>query len=153
LKKLISRIFIGGCAFCFSISLCVFGFGLRINLTDSVPYSLFTSKAFIGDFKPDVFVSFFHTKTGIKHVKRICGLPGDKIEYIDGNVFVAGKNIGKFFERSPKSGTTYTPLEETSVSEGYLFVCGSADESLDSRYKEFGLVHQKDILEELCPVF
>ncbi len=74
-------------------------------------------------------------------VKRVVGVPGDRVEVRDGRVFVDGR----FLEES--HDVVYGPgrdLGPTIIPEGKLLVLGdNRPNSLDGRY--FGLVDQEDV--------
>lgn len=101
----------------------------------------------------DVIV--FHANQQDDYVKRVIGLPGDKIEYKDDKLYINGKYIEeKFLEpyRNVNSNEPFTEdftLEEITgnaeVPEGKLFVMGdNREDSLDSR--SFGFISQKQLV-------
>ena len=72
-------------------------------------------------------------------IKRIIGLPGDEIEYIDNQLYVNGKKV-----KDPY-GTYETDDFSTSVPKDSYFVMGdNRTNSMDSRY--FGAFPRKKIL-------
>ena len=68
------------------------------------------------------------------------GEPGDKIEIIDNNIYVGGKEIGPI-QNDPR----VTPTKHRVVPKGYYFMAGTNPQSLDSRYHEIGLIPESDI--------
>lgn len=77
-------------------------------------------------------------------VKRVVGLPGDRISLKEDSLWVANRYIGKLLSRT-QYNFPLTPLAERVVPPGYIFVAGDHERSFDSRYKEFGLVRQSEV--------
>ncbi len=84
----------------------------------------------------------------VKYVKRIIGIPGDRIEIKNGNVFIyrpdflAGKQLVEFYLSSEIK--TEPPQIHDVGSNEYFTMGDNRLVSLDSRY--FGTVPQKDII-------
>lgn len=75
--------------------------------------------------------------SGFSFVKRIVGLPGDRVTHVGDEVCVrrvCRKLVRKVVERG------FGPTEEGVIPPGFLFVVGDAEDSLDSRYGIVGLV-------------
>lgn len=81
-------------------------------------------------------------------VKRVIGLPGDRIEIRDGFVYRNGQRLKEPYTaraRSTFGGTVTLDCKELVVSQGKLFVLGdNRTGSLDSRH-ELGLVDITDV--------
>jgi signal peptidase I len=102
----------------------------------------------VSDFKHfDVIV--FHANEKEDYVKRVIGIPGDKVEYRDDHLYINGKNYDEpFLDNYRKSKATgrltgnFTLQEITGeeiVPEGKLFVLGDNRlGSWDSRH--FGFI-------------
>ncbi|OLO40873.1 signal peptidase I [Alkalihalophilus pseudofirmus] len=97
----------------------------------------------IGD--PERFdIIVFHASEESDYIKRVIGLPGDEIEFIDDTLYINGEAYEEPYLDELKeelNGATLTydfSLEEVTnsvvVPEGYLFVMGdNRRRSLDSR--------------------
>ena len=78
------------------------------------------------------------------YLKRVIGLPGERISYRRGRLFVNGKAVhDEFSERT--EDFEWQQISSQSIPEGYYFVLGDNRMiSKDSRI--FGLVSEKQIL-------
>ena len=78
-------------------------------------------------------------------IKRIIGLPGERIEYKDNKLYVDGKYIKEDFPRKEMDDYSIEELNETEVPEDTYFVLGdNRPNSKDSRI--IGFVPRKQIL-------
>jgi conjugal transfer pilin signal peptidase TrbI len=128
-------------------------FGLRVNASDSLPYSLFIGvKADPKNIKRSTIVSFSHSQVEGILAKRVSGLSGDTIRIEDDEVYVGDLCIGEVYRITP-SGRILSPIQEQTIPEGYVFVSGQHSQSYDSRYAEFGLIKLEDIKDVLWPIF
>lgn len=79
----------------------------------------------------------------VSYIKRIIALEGDRVQIIEGNVYVNGK---KLQEDYLSEGTVTTPgfYNDIIVPEGYVYVLGdNRQESIDSRI--FGCILEDKI--------
>ena len=80
-------------------------------------------------------------------VKRVIGLPGENVKYIDNTLYVDGKKVEESFIKDTK--TKDFSIEElgfTKIPENMYLVLGdNRESSMDSRDKKVGLIHKKDI--------
>ena len=140
-------------------------YGLRMPLTNKL---IFENKY---PDRGDVIVFQFPENTKINYIKRVVGIPGDKVEYINKTVFINGKslqlksvddtefsNINLSNEmiyiedngtreylilNNPDRGSSF----EFNVPEDNYFVLGdNRDNSNDSRY--WGTVHKNNLIGE-----
>lgn len=80
-----------------------------------------------------------------KIVKRIVGLPGDKIDYNEGILYINDEpmNNKEIYYANDRGDIAYP----YSVPEDYYFVVGdNLNHSIDSRYKEIGCVYEDYII-------
>lgn len=94
----------------------------------------------------DVVAFPYKANPGEYYIKRIIGLPGDKVDLV-GNCFtINGEPLEDDFSDEPiyALGDTIFPI---TVPEGSYFVLGdNSNESMDSRYTSVGCVPEDDII-------
>lgn len=79
-----------------------------------------------------------------KLVKRVVGLPGEKVAYIDNKLYINGKVVDEPFINEATENFSLRELGMDKIPEGYYFVIGdNRDNSLDSRF--IGLISEDDI--------
>ena len=111
----------------------------EIVILNKLHYRFFDVKRF------DI-VSFEYDSTKYL-IKRVIGLPGEKIEYKNNVLYVNGKKIEEaFLDKDTKTDNfTLAGLGYETIPDGMYLVLGdNREDSLDSR--EIGLVKEKEIL-------
>ncbi|MEH7456447.1 signal peptidase I [Bacillus sp. JJ1127] len=80
-------------------------------------------------------------------IKRVIGLPGDKIEYISQQLFINGIQIKETYSRGETTDFSLKSIFGFErVPNDTIFVLGdNREESLDSRYKEIGFIPLNNI--------
>ena len=92
---------------------------------------------------------------GNLHVKRVLGTPGDRVDYVDGEMVINGEVISEpYIALEPSTnGFTFENLchirngfdECNVIPEGYFLVLGdNRNRSGDSR--EYGLIHESQVM-------
>ena len=140
-------------------------YGIRVPLTNELIFKNNYPN------RGDVIVFQFPENTNINYIKRVVGIPGDKIEYINKTLFVNGKplqlktiNNLDSYNLNSSNGTIYLENNGTkeysilnnsvraidfqySVPDDNYFVLGdNRDNSNDSRY--WGTVHKNNLIGE-----
>lgn len=77
------------------------------------------------------------------YAKRVIGFAGDPI-VSEHDAIRIGARLLPLIEKT-KEGHILTPITQTIVPDGYLFVAGDHPRSIDSRYEEFGLVPMEKV--------
>ena len=130
----------------------VVGYPIYYNSTESLPQKIFIAKKNYKEIKKGDYVVIDHD--GDRHIKFVAGVGGDKVSVVQGMIFVAGENVGQFYQDTEGLKMTITPVEgDFIIPRGFLYVAGTHPKSYDSRYKEYGLVPLKDIIGIACPIF
>lgn len=90
------------------------------------------------------FFMYFELPEDLKHryyVKRIIGMPGDKISIIEGRVYVNDKELYEPYYNGTTHMTDYSVSYPVTVEEGHVFVMGdNRGNSTDSRSSSLGQV-------------
>jgi signal peptidase I len=84
-------------------------------------------------------------KSDTNFIKRVVGLPGDRLKVLEGSVYINGKRQDEPFARlDPQCGTCNLPREITVPDGQYYMMGDNRGESLDSR--EWGPVPKEWII-------
>ena len=82
-----------------------------------------------------------------KLIKRIIGLPGENIEYIDNELYINGEILKDIDTSRTKDFSLKELYDVDKIPEDYYFVMGdNRGHSLDSRSYQVGLINKKDIV-------
>lgn len=111
---------------------------------------IFVSKiAYIG-FKPKRNDVIVYRQDGKEHsynsVKRVIGLPGEKVQIKDGKVYINDKEYKEMnkVDAMISGGVAEDPIE---LDKGEYFVLGdNRNQSEDSRYSSVGMIKKKEIV-------
>ena len=119
-----------------------FTYGLRVPILNSLFYPVSLPQ------RGDVFVFHYPRDTSSEYIKRVVGLPGDKIQYRDKQLTINGKVINLDFVQQYSQGSLGYRLmqgETITVPEGEYFAMGdNRDNSSDSR--AWGFVSERHLV-------
>ncbi|WP_191561737.1 signal peptidase I [Metabacillus idriensis] len=107
--------------------------------------------------EPDRFdIVVFHATEEKDYIKRVIGLPGDRVEYRDDTLYINGKAYEEPYLEEYKNDLIDGPLTEPftieEVPEGKLFVMGDNRRySKDSRH--IGPVSQKEVMGQTSLIY
>lgn len=117
--------------------------------SESIPYKYCVQFYNLKPEKGDLCVFDYYPKgktrkesneTRFTFIKYIAGVAGDYVKREGNKIYVNGKLIGE-----AKGESELHPIDSIVIPKGYVFVKGTHKDSLDSRYKEFGLVKEEAI--------
>ena len=82
---------------------------------------------------------------GEKLIKRVIGLPGEKIEYRDNNLYIDDKLVVENFKHGDTNDFSISELGSDVIPENYYFLVGdNRNNSKDSRM--VGFIHKSKIM-------
>ena len=123
------------------------------DISKSLPHKMYLG--YSGDFeiKKGDIILLKHPNIGGYLIKKITGMQGDRIDILDDKICINDKYQGSILKRKLNTDKMITPIKAKEIETDYYFVCGTHEESFDSRYEEFGLVKKENIEELLGPIF
>ena len=92
-----------------------------------------------------VVVNYFNGEKEERLIKRVMGLPGEKVEYNENKLYINDKKVEDRFAKDTENfELSYIDIDMKKIPEGYYFVIGdNRNNSIDSRI--IGLVKKEDI--------
>jgi len=133
-RKCITNIFVGSIAL---VAILASQICIVETTSNSTPYSWCLQ---VYNLKPKKGNLCAFNFKGRRFIKYMVGTAGDEIKYVGKEVYVGTTKVGK-----AKKTKLLTPVTEGTILKGYVFMAGTHEDSLDSRYKEFGLIKVSDI--------
>lgn len=121
-----------------------------VHLTsESIPYRYCVQFYNVKPEKGDLCVFDYYSKgktrkerkeSKFTFIKYIAGMEGDDVRREGNKVYVNDELIGE-----AKEDSGLHPIDSKKIPEGYVFVRGTHEDSLDSRYQEFGLIKEENL--------
>lgn len=132
-------------------------YGLGINSTDSLPQSVFVIKkkgAVVESSTQYIAFKLSNNKRygNTTFIKKVGGRAGEVITEDLMEYKINGRYVGKAKSFS-REGEEVELTPSGVIPEGYYFVYSLHKDSYDSKYKEFGLVAESNIIGVAYPVF
>ena len=122
----------------------IVGSSMKNTLNDKDYVLIFKANYYLFDVKRFDIISFNYEDTKYL-VKRVIGLPGEKIEYKEGILYVNGKIVKEEFLNVKTKDFSLKDLGyEVIPKDMYLVLGDNRNDSLDSR--DFGLIKKEDII-------
>jgi signal peptidase I len=105
-----------------------FAYGLHSGLLSKLlPYR--------GPKRGDVIVFKYPNSPEVAYVKRLIGMPGDKVEMIGHTVYINGQALSESYTQYIEPGTLYSRFGPYAIPQGHYFAMGdNRDNSQDSRF-------------------
>jgi signal peptidase I len=108
---------------------------------------IYPLREWLGDNEPikrgDIVVLLFPNDPSKSYIKRVVGLPGEKVEIQDGKLFINGESIDEPYLESDYLSHDSTPVPVDVTSHHYFVMGDNRSNSSDSR--SWGLVPEKYI--------
>ncbi len=108
---------------------------------------IYPLREWLGDKEPikrgDIVVLLFPNDPSKSYIKRVVGLPGEKVEIQDGRLFINGEIIDEPYLESDYLSHDSTPVPVDVTSHHYFVMGDNRSNSSDSR--SWGLVPEKYI--------
>jgi len=122
--------------------------GTSMNPTLQGSDTLLIDKIFykVGDLKRFDVIVFDYNESAL-YIKRIIGLPGDRIKINDGHVYINGSLLND--DPLINDTMTYAGIAENEIKLGedeYFVLGDNRNNSYDSRYEQVGVVKSKYII-------
>lgn len=140
-KNWLTLMFIAVSVFCYN------NYGYARNISSSLPHKNFfivkNKNIKVGD-----YILFKAPKNsaydGMFLIKQVLGGNGDKVAVKSCDVFINDK-LAATAKTHTKAGQPLTVASDAQITNGSYFVVNAHQDSYDSRYLDFGLIHEKDI--------
>lgn len=92
-----------------------------------------------------------YARVGLLWLKRVVGMPGDRVNVVEGVVHINGEEVAKGLKRDRLGQAIEVVSLESPVPNDAVFVALPYPRSFDSRY--FGYVNMTDIIGEVIPLW
>lgn len=120
-----------------------------VNLTHSLPGTAYAVQKGGSFSKGDLIAFRWHGgatyPAGVTFIKRVVGMPGDRVSTTAGICRVNGEVIGQI-KPTTRAGIVLTPARDGPIRAGEYFVATDSPDSLDSRYALVGNIPQSAVI-------
>ncbi len=100
----------------------------------------------------DVIVFKYPNDPEVAYVKRLIGLPGEKVEMVGHTIYIDGKPLVEHYTQYIDPGSVYEHFGPFNVPEGQYFAMGdNRDNSQDSRF--WGYVPRDNMLGKALAIY
>lgn len=125
----------------------------KLNVTESVPKGIYSLEAvgqvekgsiYVFDYKACCKVDVPNTPNLPLFIKRVAGLPGDKLFYNDSGELVLqakdGRETAYYVQPHTQQGDALPKIDPQTIPANHYFMVGDIKQSFDSRY--YGVVNK-----------
>jgi len=102
---------------------------------------------------PEQMKRLLRSEGDVRVMMRVVGLPGEKVEVRENQIFINDQLLDEPFETLVDTKDKYRNFGAINVPENEYFVLSdNRANSMDSRYKDYGTVKQKDIYSKVVEI-
>ena len=102
---------------------------------------------------PEWAKKFTKSESDVKYLKRIIGLPNEKIEIKDNKIYINEKLLEESFDKIVDSNDLGKNFPAMTIPENEYFLLGdNRPESMDSRYWKPSTIKKEDILGKVIQI-
>lgn len=94
----------------------------------------------------DIIVFPYQYKEKTYYIKRVIGLPGEKVRIVDGYVYIDGEKLEESYGREVMKEAALASEEITLGADEYFVLGDNRNASEDSRFPDVGNIKRKDII-------
>ena len=136
---------------------CVAHYRIALNMSDSLPESMYlvvldSKPTAVGDLVAFEWQRNTFYRRDWMFVKRVAGMPGQKVSVTNRAVFIDGKPVG-YAKPQSQRGVPLEPINEGVIPGGYIYAQAPHPDSLDSRYSLTGLIQSSRVIGKAYAIF
>lgn len=136
---------------------CAAHYRIALNMSDSLPESMYlvvldSKPAAVGDFVAFEWQRNVFYRRDWTFVKRVAGVPGQKVTVANRTVYIDGKPVG-YAKPNSMHGVPLYPIKEGVIPPGFVYAQAPHPDSLDSRYSVTGLIQSSRVVGKAYAIF